>query len=238
MKNLTKISTTILLSFFLTTSCIEDEIKDLNNSEDTETTITDSRDGQVYDIVKIGDQTWFAENLNYAGNIEEVTSTSVWSAIYNNGNYTEQPAWCYYNNDATFEDIFGKLYNWYAINTVEICPSGWRVPTVADWTTLGDYLGGEMVAGGKMKTTTFWNYPNTGADNSSGFNALPSGYRSREGFNGDFQNFGDIGLWWSATVTNSNSNYSFSYNLDFERARLLLESTENTVGLACRCIKN
>jgi uncharacterized protein (TIGR02145 family) len=111
----------------------------------------------------------------------------------------QQPAWCYYDNDPENGKIYGKLYNWYAVSdTRGICPKGWHVPTDNEWTTLTDYFGGQQVAGGKMKTegTTYWNSPNVGATNESGFTVLPSGFREiSEKFK--FFCLGSHGVWWS-----------------------------------------
>ncbi len=142
-------------------------------------TFTDSRDGKTYKTVKIGTQTWMAENLAYK-------ASSGCSA---------------YNNDQNNVATYGYLYTWEAAKTV--CPAGWHLPTDAEWTTLTDYLynfstlGGEDVAGGKMKEagTTHWASPNTGATNSSGFTALPAGGSS----DGTIGYLGADAHFWSAT---------------------------------------
>ena len=121
-------------------------------------TFTDPRDGQTYNTVEIGSQTWFSENINYA-------MTDSW----------------WYDNSSANGDIYGRLYKWYPALTA--CPSGWHLPTDEEWTILTDFLGGENVAGGKMKEvgTTLWDSPNNGATNESGFTALPGGYRNTNG---------------------------------------------------------
>jgi len=144
-------------------------------------TFTDPRDDQTYTTIDIGSQTWFAENLNY-----------------NTGDGNNN-SWCYDNNGSNC-DIYGRLYTWEAATSA--CPDGWHLPSDDEWTTLIDFLGGEDVAGGKMKETgtTHWNSPNAGATNSSGFTALPGGYRST---NGGFYDRGSFGIWWSATEYSS-----------------------------------
>ncbi|MCC5917933.1 MAG: fibrobacter succinogenes major paralogous domain-containing protein [Cryomorphaceae bacterium] len=134
-----------------------------------DTIFKDMRDGQTYSIVQIGNQCWFAENLNYA------TSNS----------------WCYAKDSSNCE-IYGRLYNWETANTV--CPSGWHLPTEDEWLELIDFLGEN--AGGKMKHTTGWNAPNADATNSSGFSGLPGGYRYDDGY---FDGIGNYGYWWSST---------------------------------------
>ena len=141
-------------------------------------TVTD-RDGNSYNTVTIGSQTWMTENLrvtrlNDNTPIQLVTSNSSWASM-------TTPAYCWYNNDeAANKNIYGGLYNWYAVNTGKLCPSGWHVPSHQEFTVLRDYLGGATAAGGKLKEVglTHWKSPNTGATDSSGFTAVPSGTRT------------------------------------------------------------
>ncbi len=160
-------------------------------------TYTDPRDGNVYKTVKIGTQTWFAENLRYAGNIPQVASKEEWLKIYYNK--TSQPAWVYYNNDPNYNSVYGKLYNWYAVNTGSLCPQGWHIPTFEEWKYLRDFLGGYLVGGGKMKSQTGWNAPNQGATNESGFSGLPGGERYFNS-NAAFYGLGKYGFWWSSST--------------------------------------
>ena len=148
-------------------------------------TFTDPRDGKVYKTVKIGTQTWFAENLAYKA------SKGCWA----------------YNNDTNNVKTYGYLYDWKAAKTS--CPTGWHLPSDDEWTTLVTYLGGANVAGGKLKEigTTHWDKPNTGATNESGFTALPGGYRYPDSPN---ENLGYSGYWWSSTEqVNSYGDYWF-----------------------------
>jgi len=172
----------------LATSC--------EKKEDPSGTMTD-RDGNVYTSVTIGTQTWMVENLKTTKykdgtDIPLVTDDTEWANL-------NTPGYCWYNNDAaTYKNSYGALYNWYAVSTGKLCPTGWHVPTDAEWTTLTTYLGGESVAGGKLKElgTTHWTTPNTGATNETGFAALPGGYIY---YDGTFDFIGNIGGWWSAT---------------------------------------
>lgn len=159
-------------------------------------TMTD-QDGNVYKTVAIGTQTWMAENLrtttyNDGTAIQNVTDNDSWAS--------STGAYCNYNNTTVTDTIatYGRLYNWYAVNTGKLAPKGWHVPTDAEWTTLTTYLGGESVSGGKLKETgtTHWISPNTGATNETGFTALPGGFRRS---NGTFSDIGGCGSWWSAT---------------------------------------
>ena len=154
-------------------------------------------DGNTYKTIQIGTQTWMAENLkttkyNDGTVIPLVTDGTAWAAL-------STPGYCWYSNDAaTYKATYGALYNWYTVNTGKLCPTGWHVPTDAEWTTLTTYLGGESNAGGKLKEsgTIHWLSPNTGANNSSGFTTLPGGYRN---YNGSFLGIGGDGYWWSST---------------------------------------
>ena len=146
----------------------------------TSQTVTDI-DGNTYNTVQIGTQVWMSENLKTSryrngGSIPYVVGNSDWQALTTG-------AWSNYNHDAANDPIYGKLYNWYTTLGDTLCPAGWGVPTDDEWTTLTTYLGGESVAGGKMKSvgTTYWNDPNTGATNESGFSVLPGGYRGTDG---------------------------------------------------------
>jgi uncharacterized protein (TIGR02145 family) len=130
MKSLTNIFVVGIAIAIAIVACKKD--KPSNPDTTGQTTFTDPRDGQTYNIVQIGNQTWFAENLNYA-----------------TGN-----SWCYDNNDSNC-NIYGRLYDWQTALTA--CPSGWHLPSDAEWTVLTDYLGGDTVAGLKMKNTTGWN---------------------------------------------------------------------------------
>jgi uncharacterized protein (TIGR02145 family) len=162
--------------------------------------ITDA-ENNTYKTVTIGTQTWMAENLkvtkyNDGTAIPNITGNTQWSQL-------STGAWSYYNNDVTNNAKYGKLYNWYAVSKTSngnknVCPTGWHVPTDAEWTVLTHYLGGVSVAGGKMKEagTTSWNSPNTGATNTSLFSALPGGYR---GYNGYYDFIGLSGYWWSSS---------------------------------------
>ncbi|GMQ24549.1 hypothetical protein Aoki45_12310 [Algoriphagus sp. oki45] len=196
-------------------------------------TFTDPRDGNVYKTVKIGNQVWFAENLRYAGNIPQVASQQAWAAIWNSGNPTGQPAWAYYNNDPSYNDTYGKLYNWYSVRTGTLCPPGWHIPTDAEWTTLTNYLGGPFAAAGKMKSVTGWDAPNTGATNESGFTGLPGGNR---GPYGAFNALGSRGFWWSSSPNGS----STAWSRDLEGAGLNIALTHYnwTLGLSCRCLRD
>ena len=195
-------------------------------------------EGNKYKTVTIGAQTWMAENLKtskYSDGtaIPNITDNTQWS-----NNTTG--AWCYYDTNAANNAKYGKLYNWYAVSKTtngnkNVCPTGWHVPSNADWKVLTDYLGGKSIAGGKMKEigTTNWSYPNTDATNTSLFTGLPGGYRY---YNRDYQNIGLKGYWWSSTEWDSfNACYLYLKNEDGE-ARKYFDFKE--VGYSVRCLSD
>ena len=158
-------------------------------------------DGNTYKTVYIGGQQWMAENLKVSKYSDGTTIPNIPDNIQWQNNTTG--AWSYYNNDVANNAKYGKLYNWVAASKTtngnkSVCPTGWHVPTDAEWTVLTDYLGGESIAGGKMKEvgTTNWNSPNTDATNTSLFTGLPGGYRY---YGGNYGGIGNYGYWWSST---------------------------------------
>lgn len=198
-----------------------------------ESTVTDYQ-GNVYNTVKIGSQCWLKQNLrstkyNDGTNIPNVTNNTTWDNL-------TTPAYCWYNNNySTYGSVYGALYNWYAVNTGKLCPVGWHVPSDAEWTELTDYLGGESVAGGKLKEagTAHWLSPNTGATNVAGFTALPGG--SRLG-SGGFYNVGDGGIWWSATENDASS--AWYRVVDSGSSDVGRNSYDKEVGFSVRYVRD
>jgi uncharacterized protein (TIGR02145 family) len=189
-------------------------------------------DGNTYKTVKIGSQWWMEENLKTTKNkdnssIPLVTDAQTWSNL-------TTPGYCYYNYDsATYKDTYGALYNWYAA-TGKLCPTGWHVPSDAEWTILTYYLGGEIVAGGKLKETgtTHWTSPNAGATNETGFTALPGGMCE-----GVFWNIGNIGYWWS-TTTGDVSEDAFFRDMFCDFSNVLKNQDWKWNGHSIRCVKD
>lgn len=142
-------------------------------------------------------------------------------------------AYAYYNNDASHNATYGKLYNWYAVNTGKLCPNSWHILTEDEWIQLENYLGGSSVAGGKMKATTLWASPNTGVTNESGFSGLPSWHRLP---NGTYSSMGGLGYWWSSTEYNTYNawlRYLYYYYSDVIRY-----NNNKYYGFSCRCVKD
>ena len=149
-------------------------------------------DGNTYHTVTIGTQVWMAENLKVT-KFRNGNPIPYWTQSSSRG-------YCWYNDNVGNKDIYGAIYNFYtATDSRSICPLGWHIPTVEEWTTLINYLGGESVAGGKIKEsgTAHWVSPNTGATNSSGFRGLPGG--SRDCAN-SYIGLGTSGHWWSSLI--------------------------------------
>jgi uncharacterized protein (TIGR02145 family) len=159
--------------------------------------------------VTICTQVWTSMNLDVTtfrngDQIPEAKTAEEWE----NADYNKQPAWCYYDNDPSNGTKYGKLYNWYAVNDPRgLAPIGYHIPSEEEWTILSVYLGGKGVAGGKMKTKSGWDAPNTGASNSSGFGGLPGGCRS--GF-GKFVGIGGLAYWWTSTEFDTSTAYDYS----------------------------
>jgi uncharacterized protein (TIGR02145 family) len=204
----------------------------------TSQTVTDI-DGNTYNTVQIGTQVWMSENLKTSryrngGSIPYVVGNSDWQALTTG-------AWSYYDHDASNNAVYGKLYNWYSTQGDTLCPTGWGVPTDTAWTTLTTYLGGESVAGGKMKSTgtDYWNDPNTGATNESGFSALPGGYRYHVG---SFNNIRYSAFFWSATE--DYFNYAWFRSLDGSNGSVYRTSygrggdIYKSSGASVRCLKD
>jgi uncharacterized protein (TIGR02145 family) len=192
-------------------------------------------DGNRYNYVSIGNQIWMAENLRVSRyrngeSIAIVTDNTAWSGLRTGGR-----SW--YNNDSTtYEYPYGNLYNWYAVaDNRGICPTGWHVPSDAEWTTLTTYLGGEIVAGGKMKSTgtAYWKYVNTGATNESGFSVLPGGYRVNVG---SFFNISSTAFFWSATELDNNLAWNRHLHNNFGNVNRLYDYKSD--GASVRCLRD
>jgi len=183
--------------------------------------------------VKIGIQTWMAENLNVStfrngDPIPQAKTDEEWKKAGDN----EQPAWCYYDNDPANGAKYGKLYNWYAvIDPRGLAPEGWHVPSDAEWTKLTDFLGGE-VAGTKMKSTSGW-AENGNGTNTSGFSGLPGGYRY---YNGSFDDVGGDGNWWSSTE-DLTGNAWYRY-LNYLNGNVYRYDSNKKNGFSVRCLRD
>lgn len=200
----------------------------------------DTRDGRSYKSITIGNQTWMAENLNCekfrnGDIIPEAKTNEEWVKAAEN----KSPAWCYYNNDPANGLKYGKLYNWYAINDLRgIAPIGWHVPKNSEWKSLAIYLGGDEIAGLKMKNTTGYKWDQNG-NNTSGFSGFPGGMRI---YHGAFYSIGSNGYWWCSDdqiITHRFLSY-FSNNLFTGTINTDQSSNDRSKkeGLSIRCVKD
>ncbi len=173
-----------------------------------DSSFTDTRDGKVYPIKKYGNQIWMTLNLNYNQARSKV-----------------------YDNDPANAAIFGRMYNWNQAKAA--IPSGWHLPSVEEWNTLINFLG----SGGPMKDTLFWQLPNTGASNSSGFSARPGGIYSQP----EFEDIGYFGLWWTSTEYSElgSKNWAYYFQTGYNTRGFYSDYLyKDTYALSVRCVKN
>jgi len=219
---------------FITNSCKKNETPPdpTPNPPPSYGTVSDI-DGNVYLTLIIGSQEWMVQNLrtsrlNDGTAIPFVVNETAW------GNLTT-PGYCWYYANSDYKYPYGGLYNWATVNTGKLAPTGWRVPTEADWLKLINYLGGTDIAGGKMKEqgTSHWLAPNSDATNSSWFSDIPGGIR---GFEGGFFLFGSNSFLWSSTE----SSFSEGWSVGCSYCLSLVSTGDLAKGDGCsvRCVKN
>lgn len=196
-------------------------------------TMASDIEGNLYNIINIGDQFWMRENLKttkYSDGtpIPMVTSDIDWAAL-------ATPAYCWYVNKVKYKDIYGGLYNWYAVETEKLCPTGWHVPSDDEWETLSEYLGGEDVAGGKLKEAGIehWADPNVGATNESDFTALPGGSRRYDGL---FSGLTGHGTWRTSTIYDE-TRVMYRY-IFYHSPNLYGKPNNKIAGFSIRCIRD
>ncbi|MBN1211645.1 MAG: fibrobacter succinogenes major paralogous domain-containing protein [candidate division Zixibacteria bacterium] len=200
-------------------------------------------DGNIYHTIKIGDQWWLMENLRVTryrngDTIPNVSDSAAWVNLTTG-------AYCYYDNDTTYVETYGLLYNWYAIDdSCNIAPEGWHVSSDEEWKQLEMYLGMSLEdadesgfwrgtdEGGKLKetSTTHWAYPNTGATNESGFTALPGGVR---GYSGSFADVGYQAIFWSPSAT-----FMYLRILDNNLSTIYQGWEYPASGFSIRCVRD
>lgn len=193
-------------------------------------------DNNNYSVVRIGTQVWMAENLRATKyrNGDSIGTTTPFNLDITSES-TPSYEWVYLNEES-YLATYGRIYTWYTIkDTRNIAPVGWHIPTFAEWTTLLNYLGDTLNAGGKLKENCSdnWQIPNVGASNGSGFSALPGGFRSNNGY---FGHTGTDGLWWSSS--DSAPSETGYWNLDYQTNSLLTYISSKQWGLSVRCIKD
>lgn len=213
-----------------------------SNSQDSSDSVKDC-DGNVYKSVKIGTQIWLAENLkttryNDSTEIPLVVNDTIWSEL-------TTPAYCIYKNEVANKSVYGALYNWYAVNTNKLCPTGWHVPARDEWITIAAYVndnGGKLKEVGIIKWKNPKFNPNAGATNESGFSALLGGFRSR---NGLYYSDRQAGVWWSSTqypesdtFPEWNFNDAFAFSLGAKSSGYGIMHNNKLYGYSIRCLKD
>jgi uncharacterized protein (TIGR02145 family) len=204
------------------------------NNSNTKWTITDI-ERNIYNVVTIGTQVWMVENLmttryKDSTSIANVTSNTGWENIITG-------AYRWYDNDSwTYKNTYGALYNWYAVSTGKLCPTGWHVPADVEWATLTEFLGGENIAGAKLKETgtTHWISPNTTQAGNIGFKALPAGICDETG---SFMYLGEWSFFWSSTEEQGLGR-SFAWTMVNSDSSLLGGVYSRNAGFSVRCVKD
>lgn len=182
--------------------------------------------------VKIGNQIWMAENLS----VDQYRNGDTIPTGFSNAQWewTTQGAYAIYKEDPANEELYGKLYNWYAVNDARgLCPLGWHVPSDDEWVILAAQLGGSEIAGGKLKSMTLWKFPNTGAMNSLDFSALPGGMRNTDG---SYSALEICNYLWCKTMLDS--ELAWHRMLNFNYGNLYRMNTKKSCGMSVRCIKD
>jgi uncharacterized protein (TIGR02145 family) len=221
------------------------EIKGIKICAECGGTFIDERDDREYKTVQIGNQCWMAENLkttmyNDGTQIPFVNDNDVWKQL-------STPAYCWYDNDPSNGAIYGKLYNWYAVNDHRgLAPKGWHVPSDAEWKILEMYIGmtkeeadtegnSRGNKGGKLKEvgTEHWLSPNAGANNQTGFTALPGG---NHGYTGDFSAMYLMCQMWSSTPYNNPD--AWVRFVSYGESSIGRDHPSKADGKSIRCIKD
>lgn len=241
----------LIMGVFLlfSSGCEKDGGKELSSNDQTNGKTTaifnpsvtygslSDQDGNLYKTVTIGTQTWMAENLrttkyNDGVPIPNITDNNHWSS-------RTDGAYCNYENSEDYDTIatYGRLYNWYAINTLKLAPKGWHVPTLAEWRELIDYLGGEDFSGNKLREfgTTHWYSDHNEITNETGFTALPGGLRRLDG---TFERIGRYSYWWFATEYNNTSHEACYWKIYIDWGGVEDEIAPKEFGLSVRCVRD
>ena len=207
------------------------------------------KNGNTYKIIKIGNQTWMVENLKSTKCVYKEgykkqekddirtllpSDTSMMYFIDTNKYAPYSLQWPY-NGVDTFSKTYGRLYTWPAVKDQRnICPTGWRIPSVQDWEKIISFLGGYELAGGKMKeVSSYWSKPNTDASNTSFFSARGGAYRNEYGY---FTPLLKSGYWWTSTEDDEDTSSAFAYSLNASSGKIFKVSKLKKQALSVRCI--
>jgi uncharacterized protein (TIGR02145 family) len=224
--------------------CEKEDDSDTETTDSTETTSDDSLieygegatdiDGNIYTSVIIGDQEWMVENLrttNYSDGTPIPNDTVIDTLSYSGACFN-------YEHDSKYESTYGKLYNWYAVETGKLAPKGWHVPTDSEWKVLTDYLAANGHTGTALKSKSGWNdnwWDGTSGNGTDdyGWNGLPGGYLDHEG---NFRTIGNDGFWWSSSHDFPSAARSFNLHLLDDVYRSPNDSKRN--GFSVRCLRD
>lgn len=235
-------SNLIVVHFFVYSGNKITKIADsLNESKTYEVEFHTCQDGDGfnYPIVQIGEQWWMAENLRTT-NYNDGTPISFLKEA-DDWDQAKDGAYCWYDNqEISYKQSNGALYNWYAVGTDRLCPTGWHVPSDDEWTTLTEYVGGSAVTGSILKEfgTTHWQAPNANTNDEIGFTALPNGFRKN---NGNYFQLGESGNWWTATEREYNNMdiYAWGRKLRYNSEDVSKNSYNHKgCGYSIRCSKD
>ena len=215
-------------------ACKEDETKLNPDYTGQVGQITDIQ-GNTYKTIGIGSQIWMSENLktrffNNNSPIPVIMNDSIWAKL-------QSPGCCWYNNDSIdYRQVYGTLYNFYAVETGLLCPDGWHVPDTFEWSILESYLGGSDIAGGRLKdyNKALWTEPNPCIPNDYQFYALPGGERLN--YTGSFFQIRETGFWWTRSLKKDFEAYARTMSHSDKSLGLVLNDTRR--GYSVRCIKN
>jgi uncharacterized protein (TIGR02145 family) len=228
----------ITLTSFVAISCSKDD-----DNDPQPTQITDA-DGNVYTTVTIGTQTWMVENLK---STKYNDGTPISLLDYGHWGIGQDGAYCNLFDTPSNSDKYGRLYDWYAVNTGKLAPAGWHVPSHAEWQTLLDFVGGADVAGGKLKEVGFtnWSVPNTGATDEFGFAVVPGLWRvhSAQDLAGSGENqYGRSAHFWTATSHASLDDFAhhrtFNYDTEAVFGVTSGDIAGKAIGMSVRLIKD
>jgi uncharacterized protein (TIGR02145 family) len=190
-------------------------------------------EGNVYAATTIGKQVWMAENLkttklNDGTPIPLVTKNSDWTAL-------RKPGYCWFENNSENKEIYGALYNWYAVDSKKLCPTGWHVPTVSEWKILVALLGDVNTAGDKLKEkgNDHWQNSISIVTDEFNFTALPAGFRF---YTGAFPNADNFAVWWSATGIDDSQ--AWNYGLFYTSSKIYNGADIKRAGFSVRCLKD
>ena len=228
----------IAIGLFTLVGCKKDEGDSSTSTNSNNPIVTTDADGNTYSSVIIGTQEWMVENLRttkYSDGtpIPNVTGNFDWGSL-------STGAWCHYDNDSSqYESMYGKLYNWYAVETGKLCPTGWHVPTDAEWTVLTAYLatnGHNETEGTALKATSGWNDyngQNGNGTNDYGWLGLPGGALNKDGY---FISVGYSGYWWSSSELSTSLAWTRGLSLNIDGVNRLSGYKEN--GFSVRCLRD